>query len=149
MLKRFLRNYFLPHGKDATIWYRWQLRLLPLRKWDQDVGLLSAIIVIPARKKHDSGYRFIEVIGCRAKTGAPFCKLTVCSDVVHLDGIGGYGYKWVDKYGHCPDLIPPQNWEFDCLPRSGCFRFWANGLLRADLALSSFSIYSNQGKKGE
>jgi hypothetical protein len=69
--------------------------------------------------------------------------LSGCSDVIHIEGIAGYGKDWVKKYGHCPSEIPARSWNIDCLKKSGLLRLWCSRFsLEAGAALSSFEVYS-------
>lgn len=75
-------------------------------------GPFDGFVIIPTGELHDSGYMCMklaltykwEVVGC---VGGG-------SDVIHLNGIGGYG----KNYG---DIPKRQDWRIDCLE---------NGLLR-------------------
>src|SRR5690606_17310051 len=93
---------------------------LKLRKWDQDIGLIDSLVLLPTRRIHDSGYMcldFVAVIGNK-----PVCRLSGCSDVLNFNGIGGYG-----PIGYrSPGLIPGVAWNMDCLSPSGLFRLWAS-----------------------
>lgn len=90
---------------------------------------------------HDSGYRCIDYIA--VKDHEPVCRISGCSDVLHLEGIGGFGLDWLNKGGGVPRAMPPVGWNFDCLPRSGLLRLWCDSkLLIYGCALSSFEIYS-------
>jgi hypothetical protein len=72
----------------------------------------------------------------------PFCLLSGCSDVVHLDGIGGYGRRDTSRTS-LPDCIPPSGWSMDCLPKSGLLRLWpSSGEMLIGMALSSFEVYA-------
>ena len=65
---------------------------------------------------HDSGYRLLDFVAC--KNDKPICLLSGCSDVLHLNGISKYGYKWLEIYKTCPEMIEPVAWTIDCLPTS-------------------------------
>jgi len=124
---------------------------LPRRKWDEEI-ICDSLIILPGRARdiHDSGFRcmdFVAVVG-----NEPTCLLSGCSDVIHIDGIGGFGYRWTDKYDGVPKSIPPSGWSIDCLPKSGLLRMWpSSGKIRCGEALSSFEIYAigskDDGKK--
>ena len=116
---------------------------IPYRKWDKDIGEFDSLVILPRGKKrlHDSGYRLLDFVAVRK--GKPICRLSGCSDVIHIDGIGGYGFDWVEKYGTVPTFIPPSGWSIDCLPVSGLLRIWPNShRMTCGAALSSFEIYA-------
>jgi len=111
----------------------------PVRKWNEDIKF-NSIVILPSRRLHDSGYRLMDFVAIRA--GKVICRLSGCSDVIHVDGIGGFGYNWNEKYKGCPTLVPPSGWNIDCLPRSGLLHIWprSNSMTVGD-ALSSFEIF--------
>ena len=111
---------------------------VPLRAWSEDVGEFDSLVILPLRTRHDSGYRHMEFIAC--KDDAPIGRIAGGSDVVHIDGIGGYG-KWESATG-LPKSIPPHDWSIDCLPVSGLLRLFTNRGMTAGAALSSFEIYA-------
>lgn len=88
---------------------------------------------------HDSGYRCIDFVA--VKKNKPIYRLAGGSDVLHFDGIGGYGYKWLEKHGSIPKTILPSNWDMDCLRKSGLLRIFCRGKIICGDALSSFEIY--------
>jgi len=95
---------------------------------------------------HDSGYRCMDFIA--VKDNVPICRLSGYSDVIHIDGIGGYGYCWTKKYRTVPKVVPPSGWNMDCLLNSGLLRIWPSGKeIICGIALSSFEIYAVE--KGE
>lgn len=57
---------------------------------------------------HDSGYWLMDVVA--VVNGEPLCRASGCSDVIHLDGIGGFGLNW-HKRGGVPDSVPPSGWS--------------------------------------
>lgn len=131
--------------KDINDWTRKDFNNLPCRKWNEDVGEFDSFVILPMRQLHDSGFRCMDFVA--VKGDQPICRLSGCSDVVHLDGIGGYGYDWLKKYGTCPELVPPSNWSIDCLRKSGLLRLFS-GKLVAGEALSSFELYTRARKSG-
>ena len=158
---------------------REQFEQLPHRKWDEDIGEFDSLIIIPARVSivallkyyiqtaiarkvlwikspevyevsglHGSGYRQMDFVAVRK--GEPICLLAGGSDVIHFDGIGGYGYKWSQKYGGVPDLIAPRDWNIDCLCKSGLLQLFSHKYrFIVGTALSSFEIYCVERKKEE
>ncbi len=91
---------------------------------------------------HDSGFRCMDFVAVDAEM-KPMCRLSGCSDVVHIDGIGGFGENWLSKYGTVPQRVPPSGWSIDCLPKSGLLRmFPAAQKIKCGFPLSSFEIFA-------
>ncbi len=123
---------------------RKQFNAIPYRKkWNEDV-VCDSIVILPgySREIHDSGYRSMDFVA--VKGGEPICRLSGCSDVIHVDGIGGYGFDWVKRYGGVPKLVFPSSWSIDCLPKSGLLRMFCNGKIVCSASLSSFEIYRKE-----
>lgn len=112
---------------------------LSTRKWDEDIGEIDSIVIMPTNEEHDSGYGCMDFIAVRGDEA--ICSLSGVSDVVHLNGIGGFGDNWLRKYGGVPDKISPISWSIDCLLKSGFLRLFCSKSLRVGPALSSFEIY--------
>jgi len=114
---------------------------VPYRKGWSTKEIFDSFVILPTRRKHDSGYRCMDFIA--VKDNRPVCRLSGCSDVVHFNGIGGFGYRWVEEYARCPETVPVTAWNMDCLHKSGLLRVWADRceLLNED-ALSSFRVYA-------
>lgn len=113
--------------------------------WQDDIGKFDTLVILPTKRLHDSGYRCMYFVACIK--GVPKYKLAGGSDVLHLDGIGGYGKNWLEKYGTCPSLVEPTAWNIDCLPKSGLLQLFTHGVLTAGSALSSFEIYTERKEK--
>ena len=129
---------------------RKEFEALPYRKrFDSDEGPFDSLVILPLRSKHDSGFRCMDFVMCRGDKAIR--RLSGCSDVLNLDGIGGYGYKWYAAGDGVPKLVPPKGWSMDCLPKSGLLRLWADNfyMLKADAALSSFSVYAIKEERNE
>ena len=128
------------HIEDMTIE---DFRALPERKWDKEITCTS-IIILPAdetEELHDSGYRFLDFVA--VKGSSAICRLSGISDVAHLDGIGGYGYKWSSVNSGVPKMVRPPGWTIDCLPKSGLLRMWpSSGVIKAGPAMSSIEIFA-------
>ena len=61
-----------------------ELEKLESIRFDEEVPLLTEIYVVVDRKKHDSGYRMLNIYGCNQKN--TFAKkLSCCSDVIHFN----------------------------------------------------------------
>lgn len=122
-----------------------EFKALPSRKWNEDIGEFDSLIILPTARKHDSGYRCMDFIACRGNEA--ICRLSGGSDVIHINGIGGYGYRWFDEYKTVPHSIAPIGWSIDCLPKSGLLRLFCGDKLRAGQALSSFEIFAIQKRR--
>jgi hypothetical protein len=88
---------------------------------------------------HDSGFRCMDFIAI--KDDKPVCRLSGGSDVIHFDGIGGWGHKWFELGKGIPETIMSRAWSIDCLKKSGLLRIFCNSKLIAGNALSSFELF--------
>ena len=105
--------------------------------YSEDIGEFSSLVIIPMGYAHDSGWMCMDFVAV-TKEGEPICKLSGCSDVLNLDGIGGYG-NW--RGGKLPSCIDPKGWSIDCLP-CGYLRLFSRSTMTAGPALSNFEIYA-------
>ena len=112
---------------------------VPRRK--SDIPTFDSLVIIPQNDDplHDSGYMCMGFVAVD-KHGEPICSFGGGSDVICINGIGGYG-KWSDSL---PKSLPPIGWSIDCLP-CGYLRLFAgrDGLTAGD-TLSTFEIFSNK-----
>ena len=108
---------------------------LPQRNPNEPAELFDSLIILPLDDLHDSGYRCMDFVGCL--NGEPICRLSGCSDVLHIDGIEGFG-------GFIRNALPPKGWTIDCLPGSGLLRLFPmrEYRLRVGPALSSFEVFA-------
>ena len=111
-------------------------------RFDSDVGSFSRLVIIPTDDVHDSGYLCMDFVAVNDKD-EPIARLSGCSDVLHIDGIGGYG-RDARYAGTIPfsSPIPIRAWCIDCLPKSGYLRLFCKHDLTCGDALSSFEVYS-------
>lgn len=127
-----------PLGK----WTKKEFEALPERKWNEDIGEFDCMVIMPTKHIHSSGFRQMDFVA--VKDMVPICKLSGCSDIIHIEGIGGYGKDWLEKFGTIPESSEIKSWNIDCLRKSGLLViFCYNRTLTAGNALSSFEIYSN------
>ena len=104
------------------------------------VGPFRDVIIVPTDDIHDSGFRCMKFIFVRQ--GAIVGAVSGCSDVLHLNGIGGYG-----KHGEFLETLASGmtkriGWKIDCLPKSNCIRLMCDHNLSADyMAVSDYSIF--------
>lgn len=129
---------------------RKELEALPHRQCNEEIEC-DSIIIIPGRARdlHDSGYRCMDCVAVR--NGEPICLLAGGSDVLHINGIGGYGYRWVKRYATVPKSVPPIGWSIDCLPKSGLLRIFAGSgwKLVCGPSFSSFEMFAVEESGGE
>ena len=102
----------------------------------------NGVVIVPSDDIHDSGYRCMKfvltnhgrVVGC---VGGG-------SDVIHLNGIGGYGkyvdYEKVIKTG----MVKRVDWSIDCLPCGLLRLFCSSNLSIDDFICSDFCLYVNK-----
>ncbi len=98
----------------------------------------NGVVIIPTNELHDSGFgrmkfaltNSFEVVGC---VGGG-------SDVVHLNGIGGYGKYNFDKTLKT-NMVKRIDWSIDCLP-NGLIRLFCSYKLDIDeFIVSDFNLY--------
>lgn len=108
-----------------------------MENFGQDAEFTS-LVIVPMEELHDSGYRTMKFILCydREIVGV----VGGWSDVVHIDGIGGYGRNW--EYALTSRMSPVVGWCIDCLPTSGCVRLYSRKTCRcADWFGSDFEFF--------
>lgn len=105
----------------------------------EPTGEFNGIIIIPTNEMHESGYMCMkfalmdhwEVVGC---VGGG-------SDVIHLNGIGGYGKYENFKEALKTGLTKRVDWSIDCLP-NGLIRLFCSKKLELDeIICSDFNVY--------
>ena len=115
-----------------------ELQVIPFLHQNVEIAKFTSLIILPTEDIHDSGYRAMSFIP--ARQGHPICQISGFSDVLHINGISGYGHRITRNI---PLAIPPIGWSIDCLPVSGLLQLFASGhTLTIDEPLSSFSIYA-------
>lgn len=90
---------------------------------------------------HDSGWGCMEF--CLIdRHDEPIGKVGGGSDVVNLDGIGGYGDTWL-RFTDNRRTIPVHGWSIDLLP-CGYLRVWTRRTLyiRNGIICSNFEVFS-------
>ena len=85
---------------------------LPVKEFTK-VERYESLIIVPTKKKHDSGWRLMAIVGCKEKDN--------------------YHNVPVEIAGYCDDInwiLPYNNKYFECLRSdmtvSNCIRFWSN-----------------------
>jgi hypothetical protein len=113
---------------------------VPFGEWNKPPATFESLVIVPTTEIHDSGYLVMEFV-LAGGDNLPICRLGG-SDVVHLDGIGGYGKDWLERLGTVPEHGPLSSWSIDCLPKSGLLRLFARKPMSCGPALSSFEVFS-------
>lgn len=107
----------------------------------------NAFAIVPMEELHDSGYRCMKFILERDNdiVGA----VSGWSDVVHVNGIGGYGEDF--KQTMVSGMVPVVGMSMDCLPKSGCVRFFCDRskIMKAETFIGSDFIFYFKVRKGD
>jgi Zn ribbon nucleic-acid-binding protein len=113
----------------------------------EPIDEFNGVVIIPTNELHDSGFGCMkfaltnhdEVVGC---VGGG-------SDVMHLNGIGGYGKPGEDFEALTTNMIRRVDWSIDCLP-NGLIRLFCSYKLDIDeFIVSDFNLYAKtKGEKG-
>jgi len=133
----YVKNLFQKREKDLSLMTAKDFEKLPRRKWNEDIGLITALIILPPKYKHDSGYTVMDFVG--VKKDGTMIRLSGCSDVIHIDGIGGYRCNMAN----IGKKIKPVSWRIDCLYKSKLLRLFCNNEFKVGTALSSFEIWAD------
>lgn len=118
---------------------------VPLRRnFMAPVPKFRSLVIIPTDRESDSGYLCMEFVAVD-KDNEPIVRMPGCSDVLDINGIGGYG-DW-RRCGGIPKTIPPISWRIDCLPKSGYLRLFCEHFLLVGDSLSEFEVYASEVEK--
>ena len=109
----------------------------PRKSFDEDIGLIDSIVILPSKKLHDSGFGLMDFVAVRNEK--PICRLSGCSDVIHIGGIGGGHFNNIN--GNYSFVHDNGVWSIDCLPKSGLLRLWSRNKFRVGAAIGSFEIW--------
>ena len=100
-------------------------------------GKFTDIIVVPTDKIHDSGFRCMKFVLYNGRSDEIVGVVGGYSDVVHFNGVGGYG-----KSFNFHKLEKPIGYKIDCLRKSGYLRIMtAHYLEISDFIGSDFDFY--------
>ena len=106
---------------------RKELLSLPVKPWKED-RIYDSILIVPTRRKHDSGYMAIAVVGCIK--GVPTEIAGYPDDIEWITPASlelGSGYKYSDL-------------RMDMLYPEGIAQMWGRGKFKVGMSLSSTSI---------
>lgn len=120
--------------------------------FDPNKDSFQSMVIIPTGEEHDSGFQCMEfaLIGA---DGVAICRVGGFSDVIVIDGIGGYGIRGISKVlklSNGQPVVVPHGWSIDCLP-CGYLRLFANDDCRLMLERpywngSTFEIYAEENE---
>ena len=128
--------------KDLNDWTKKEFEALNQFTYGQEIPEFTSLIILPTKYIHDSGYKCMAFIPID-RNNVPLGKISGGSDVIHLDGIGGMGYRWIDR-GY-KDIVKVKGWSMDCLIKSGLVRIMCGGYkLISSKPISSFEIFAVQ-----
>ncbi len=120
-----------------------ELRAVPYCKYNE-IGPFYEFVIVPTGELHDSGFgcmKFVLLRNANSIIGA----VGGGSDVIHLNGPGGYGSKWQEAL--TTGRVPVTDWNMDLLPKSGCIRvFSGHRLMLESYVCSDFNVYDG-GKR--
>ena len=107
----------------------------------------TSVVIVPTGRKHDSGYgcmKFVllnrgEVVGC----------VGGYSDVVHINGIGGYGIDFMR--GVDEGKVEPIGWSIDLLRTSRLVRLFCDRkmIIQDREVLSDFEVFATNKRSWE
>lgn len=126
--------------KEFTKWTRKEFESLPTPKGytNEEIGEVDSLVILPEKHNHDSGWRCMSFV--TIQNGVPTYRISGCSDVIHLGGIGGHNIKSTDRIKS--QTVPNADWHIDCLPVSGLLRiFSGNYKLFVGASLSDFELF--------
>jgi hypothetical protein len=124
--------------KDIMEWTRKEFEALPKREHFDTPIECDSFLIMPTRRKHGSGWRAMDFVAVNG--GVPVCRCSGYSDVLHIDGISGYGIH------HQMKTVKPAGWRMDCLPKSGLLRIFCNYKIQVGFAVSDFEILATDTK---
>lgn len=103
----------------------------------------DSVIIVPMDEIHDSGYRCMKYILVDTNDDVEDSIVGVIggySDVLHLNGISGYGLSF--ERNIATRTVPIADWAIDCLDTSGCLRLFGPKMTLNDhIQTSSVEIY--------
>lgn len=121
-----------------------ELEDLPIHEdWANDI-IARSIVLLPQKKRHDSGFTFIDFVA--VQEDGMMIHIHSHVDVIHFNGIGGLGMVGpVFQNAITHNVTPVVAWSIDCLPKSRLLRiFCAAGNIVIGERVSSQCIYPTQ-----
>ena len=103
----------------------------------------NSVVLVPMEDMHDSGYRCMKFILLHDHKIVRV--VSGWSDVIHLNGIGGYGRNLEKAFSYDRPMVGVMPWSIDCLPTSGCMRLLTRKNCVTDSFIGSdFIIYAKE-----
>ena len=132
--------------KEFTKWTRKEFEALPTPKsyTNEEIGEVDSLVILPEKHYHDSGWRCMSFV--TIQNGIPTYRISGCSDVINLGGIGGYNFQGMSDCDSSnrikSHIVPNANWHIDCLPVSGLLRIFSGKYkLYVGASLSDFELF--------
>lgn len=111
------------------------LEVIPRENWYDEI-ICHSLVIIPTRRKHDSGYRKMDFVAINSNQ-EPICRLSGYSDVLDIMESEDFKHNTFTR-AMC----------IDCLPKSGLLRLWSPyHNIKCGPALSSFEISLTKSNK--
>jgi len=109
-----------------------EFEALPFRGHFNTPVICDSIVILPTRRKHNSGWGCMDFVACREEKA--ICRLSGCSDVMGMNcmtGISEVEQLWALK-----------GWSIDCLFKSKLLHLWSRHSyeIKCGESLSSFDI---------
>ena len=134
------------------LWTEWE-KLAPNGRLE-----FRSVVIVPVERDgkvelHDSGWGCMDFVLVN-KDHEPIGKIGGGSDVLHIDGIGGYGphedQVWAWEKSLYSGFVPAKGWTIDCLP-CGYLNLWTKRTLFLEdkFVGSSCEIYSESKMRKE
>lgn len=132
--------------KEFTKWTRKEFEALPTPKsyTNEEIGEVDSLVILPEKYNHDSGWRSMSFV--TIQNGVPTYRISGCSDVINLGGIGGYNFQGMSDFISTNRIesqtVPNADWHIDCLPVSGLLRIFSGKYkLYVGASLSDFELF--------
>lgn len=132
--------------KEFTKWTRKEFEALPTPKsyTNEEIGEVDSLVILPEKHYHDSGWRCMSFV--TIQNGIPTYRISGCSDVINLGGIGGYNFLYMSDCESSNRIksqtVPNADWHIDCLPVSGLLRIFSGKYkLYVGASLSDFELF--------
>ncbi len=117
-------------NKHINLWSRKELMALPVRPWGGE-SLYDSLLLTSTRKKHDSGWAVIAIIG--VVKNQPHEIAACCCDDIE------WKFPTMVEYGKSRYTIGQV--RMDCAMKSGAMHFWQrNAKFKVGMALSSTTV---------